>query len=138
MAGYSGTPLVQKLGIKAGFRIFVLNAPVDYPKLLGPLPPAAQIAKTLKAPLDFIHFFPQDKAEYEKRLKDLKKSLAPNGVIWVSWPKAASKVSTDMTEKIVRDYGLKAGLVDIKVCAVDETWSGLKFVIPVKDRGKKG
>lgn len=137
MAGYSGTPLLQKLGIKDGFRIFVENAPPDYFKILGPLPPMVQKAASPKAPLDFIHFFTQDRAEYEKRLKELKKTMADDGMIWVSWPKAASKVPTDVTENVVRGYGIKIGLVDIKVCAVDETWSGLKFVIPVKERGKK-
>ncbi len=84
--------------------------------------------------MNFIHFFPRDRKEYEKRLPELKKSLASDRMIWVSWPKAVSEIPTDVTEKLVRGYALKIGLVDIKVCAVDETWSGLKMVIPVKDR----
>lgn len=136
MAGYSGTPLLKKLGIKDGYRMAVLNAPKGYFKLLGKLPMGVQILSSSKGPLDFIHFFIKDRKEYEKRLGDLKQAIAPNGMIWVSWPKAASKVPTDGTEKVVRDYALKTGLVDIKVCAVDETWSGLKLVIPIKNRKK--
>jgi hypothetical protein len=137
MAGYSGTPLLKKLGIKDGFRMLVLNAPRDYFELLGPLPTGVQVVSTPKGPLEFIHFFTQNRKEYEKRLEELKGAIAPSGIIWVSWPKTASQVPTDVTEKVVRDYALKTGLVDIKVCAVDDTWSGLKFVIPVKKR-KKG
>src|SRR5215472_14293950 len=136
MAGYSGTPLLQKLGIKEGFRMTVLNPPKDYERLLGKLPSAVQKVKPAQKPLNFIHFFTKDRTEFEKQLGILKKVLAPDGMIWVSWPKAASKVATDVTENIIRDYALKIGLVDIKVCAVDETWSGLKLVIPVKDRKK--
>jgi hypothetical protein len=133
-AGYSGTPLLKKLGIKSGFKMMWLNAPSHYPQLLGKLPEGAQVFSRPQTPLDFIHFFPRNRKEYEQRLPEMKKSLAPDGMIWVSWPKAASKVPTDVTEKLVRGYALKIGLVDIKVCAVDETWSGLKMVIPVKDR----
>ncbi len=97
-------------------------------------PRAPRVLSHLPTPLDFIHFFPRDRKEYEKRLPELKKALAPSGMIWVSWPKTALKVPTDMTERVVRDYALKCGLVDIKVCAVDGNWSGLKMVIPVKDR----
>jgi hypothetical protein len=101
------------------------------------LPEALQWAIRPQGLLDFIHCFHKDRKEFEKPLPRLKKALAPDGMIWVSWPKTASKVATDVTEKVVRDYALKTGLVDIKVCAVDEVWSGLKFVIPVKDRKKK-
>jgi hypothetical protein len=111
-----------------------VQAPGHYSKLLGKLPEGAKVFPHPPTPLDFIHFFPQDRKEYEKRLPKMKKALAPDGMIWVSWTKAASKIKTDVTEKVVRDYALKCGLVDIKVCAVDETWSGLKMVIPVKDR----
>ena len=134
MAGYSKTPLLQKLGLKEGYRIAILNAPPHYDQLLGKLPPGIQKVKAPTRFLDFIHFFTKDRKEYEGRLKKLKQTLAPNGMIWVSWPKAASKVATDVTEKVVRDHALKIGLVDIKVCAVDDTWSGLKLVIPAKDR----
>jgi len=134
MAGYSGTPLLKKLGLKEAFRMAALNAPPGYFELLGKLPPGVRVLPSPKVPMDFIHFFTKDRKEYEKRLPQLKKVLAQDGMIWVSWPKVASKVSTDVTEKVVRDYGLRTGLVDIKVCAVDETWSGLKLVIPLKDR----
>jgi hypothetical protein len=136
MAGYSGTPLLKKLGIKEGFRIAVLNPPKDYFKLLGRLPLGVKVVPAPKGPMDFIHYFAQNRTEYEKKLPGLKKTMTQDGMIWVSWPKAASKVPTDVTEKVVRDFALKTGLVDIKVCAVDETWSGLKLVIPVKDRKK--
>jgi hypothetical protein len=125
---------LKKLGIKPGFKMIWVQAPDHYAELLGKLPEGAQALSNLQAPLDFIHLFAQDRKDYERRLPQLKKALAPNGMIWVSWPKAASKVRTDVTEKVVRDYALKCGLVDIKVCAVDETWSGVKMVIPVKDR----
>ncbi len=134
MAGYSGTPLLKKLGIKDGYRMSVLNAPSNYFKLLGKLPQGVQILSSPKNPMDFIHFFAQDRKDYGKRLKELKKALGSDGMIGVSWPKAASKVPTNVTEKVVRDRALKTGLVDIKVCAVDDTWSGLKLVIPVKNR----
>jgi hypothetical protein len=134
MAGYSKTPLLQKLGIKPGFKVYLINAPAAYVKSLGPFPLGVQVLAAPKPPLDFIHGFFDSRDEYEKRLPALKKALAPAGMIWVSWPKAASKVPTDLTETDVRNFGLKAGLIDIKVCAVDEIWSGLKFVIPVKAR----
>jgi hypothetical protein len=136
LAGYSQTPLLKKLGIKGEFRMAVLNAPQDYFKWLGQLPPGVQVVSFPKGEMDFIHFFTKNRKEYEKRLVDFKKAVAQDGMIWVSWPKAASKVPTDVTEKVVREYALKISLVDIKVCAVDETWSGLKLVIPVKDRKK--
>ncbi|HTC19350.1 MAG TPA: DUF3052 domain-containing protein [bacterium] len=135
-AGYSGTPLLKKLGIKPGFKMMWVEAPGYYSKLLGKLPGDVQVLSRPQAPLDFIHLFTQDRKDYERRLPQLKKVLSPDGMIWVSWPKAASKVPTDVTEKVVREYALRCGLVDIKVCAVDGTWSGLKMVIPVKDRKK--
>jgi hypothetical protein len=136
VAGYSKTPLADKLGIKSGFQMAVVNPPENYFKILGPLPETIRILKKPSGGMDFIQFFTRSRSEYEKKLTGLKELLVSNGMIWVSWPKAASKVPTDVTEKVVRDFALKAGLVDIKVCAVDETWSGLKLVIPVKDRKK--
>jgi hypothetical protein len=133
MAGYSKTPLAQKLGIKPGFRACFLNAPPNYEKLLGALP-ALEILPKPKPPMDFIQVFFKDRASFEKQLPLLKKTLAPAGMIWVCWLKVASKIPTDLTESHVRGFGLKCGLVDVKVCAVDEVWSGLKFVIPVKNR----
>ena len=134
LAGYSKRSLIDKLGIKPGFRVSILNAPAGYSKTLGPLPGGVQVLAGPKLPMDFIHLFTKSSLEYEKKFISLKKTLAQNGMLWISWPKAASKVPTDMNEHVVRDFALKNGLVDIKVCAVDETWSGLKLVIPVKDR----
>jgi hypothetical protein len=134
MAGYSEKPLLKKLGYQEGFRIYVLNPPQTYFELLGKLPLGAQVVGSLKAPLDLVHFFPKNRVDYESRLMALKKTLTPKGMIWVSWPKKSSKVPTDLSEELIRNFGLKSGLVDIKICAVDETWSGLKFVVPVKDR----
>jgi len=133
-AGYSATPLAKKLGIKDGFHVSLINAPDYYPDLFTDLPPNIYFERDT-AKVDFIHFFTKSRAEYESLLPSLKEQIKANGMIWVSWPKKASKITTDVTEDIIRNYALKIGLVDIKVCAVDEIWSGLKLVIPVKDRG---
>ena len=132
-AGYSGTPLAQKLGIKDGFHISLINAPDHYLDLFTDLPPDLYFERDT-VNVDFIHFFTKSQAEYESLLPSIKSQIKPNGMIWVSWPKKASKVPTDITEDMIRNYAIKIGLVDIKVCAVDEIWSGLKLVIPVKDR----
>lgn len=133
-AGYSGTPLAKKLGIKDGFYIRLVNAPDHYLSLFTDLPPDLHFDDGNNATLDFIHFFTKSASEYKALLPELKSQIKPNGMIWLSWPKKASKVPTDITEDIIRNYAIEIGLVDIKVCAVDETWSGLKLVIPVKDR----
>jgi hypothetical protein len=133
-AGYSGTPLAKKLGIKDGFHIKLINAPDYYLSLFIDLPPNLYFDDADSGTIDFIHFFTKSASEYKSRLRELKQQIKPNGMIWISWPKKASKVPTDITEDIIRNYALETGLVDIKVCAVDETWSGLKLVIPVKDR----
>jgi hypothetical protein len=133
-AGYSKRSLVEKLGIRPGFRIAFLSAPQDYPKILGPLPQNVEIKKQLVGPLDLVHAFCKKGQILGTEFSRWKQSLAPDGILWVSWPKQSSGVSTDLNENIVREIGLKNGLVDIKVCAVDETWSGLKFVYRVKDR----
>ncbi len=134
MAGYSGTPLAKKLGIKHGFHIRLINAPDHYFDLFTDLPPELVFEDSGNKKLDFIHFFTKEKAEYESLLPQLLQQLKPAGMIWASWPKKSSKVVTDITEDIIRTYALQTGLVDIKVCAVDDVWSGLKLVIPVKDR----
>jgi len=134
MAGYSTTPLAKKLGIKSGFNISLINAPKYYFDLFTDLPGDLTFADDKNFKRDFIHFFTQLKDEYLANLPLLKQQLKPNGIIWVSWPKKASKVITDITEDIIRNYALEIGLVDIKVCAVDDVWSGLKLVIPLKDR----
>lgn len=133
--GYSGTPLAKKLGIKNGFHIRLINAPENYPMLFTDLPTELYFENEAAAKIDFIHLFTKSKDEYTALLPLLKECIKSNGVIWVSWPKKASKVPTDITEDIIRNFALQTGLVDIKVCAVDDIWSGLKLVIPVKDRG---
>ena len=132
--GYSGTPLAKKLGIKPGFNISLVNAPEYYFNLFTDFPADLKINADSSGPKDFIHFFTKHKDEYANMLPGLKSQIKANGKIWVSWPKKASKVVTDITEDIIRNFALQNGLVDIKVCAVDEIWSGLKLVIPVNDR----
>jgi hypothetical protein len=134
-AGYSTRSLSDKLGIKAGARIAFVGAPKGYDATLGELPPVTQ-AETLRGPLDLIQVFVTSRAELARRFPTLKKALAIDGALWVSWPKKASGVATDVVEDVVREIGLAQGLVDVKVCAVDETWSGLKFVYRLADRGK--
>jgi hypothetical protein len=136
MAGYSGKSVVQKLGIKPGFRIFVDGAPASYDDIIGRLPADVTIAPRLKAPLDIAHVFAKQAAVLRKKLPACREAIAPDGMVWVSWPKKSSGVATDVTENVVRDTALSLGLVDVKVCAIDDTWSGLKLVIPVKQRGK--
>lgn len=132
-AGYSGTPLARKLGIKPGFSIALVNAPDYYFTLFTDLPVDLLIDEP-NTPKDMIHFFTKDKSEFEELLPGLREQIKQDGAIWVSWPKKSSKVSANITENIIRDFALKINLVDIKVCAVDEIWSGLKLVIPVKVR----
>ncbi len=135
MAGYSGTPLVKKLGIKEGFRIEVVNAPDNYFKGLIDLPDNVSIIHGEKD-LDFVHIFSNQFEELERLLIHYKKKIVSNGIIWVSWYKKASKLPTEITEDVVRGTALSIGMVDVKVCAVDESWSGLKVVIRVENRRK--
>ena len=130
-AGYSGTPLWKKLGIRAGGTVLTVNAPANYRKLLPGLPNGVAFVTEADPPLAFIHLFVESVADLAARLPELKADLAPDGVIWVSLPKKASGVKTDMTEDAIRAVALPIGLVDVKVCAVDATWSGLKLVIRV-------
>lgn len=134
MAGYSKTPLTKKLGIKAGIRLHIVNPPADYFHMLGQLPAGVIEVDRPAGPLDFIHFFAQQRAELERQIPALKQALVFDGMLWVSWPKKASKVKTDLDENGVCKIGLQHGLVDVKVCAVDDIWSGLKFVYRIKDR----
>ncbi len=136
MAGYSTTPLAKKLGIKEGFVIGLVNAPEHYLELFTDLPESIEISAGKRTPKDLIHFFTKEEKQLLRVLPILKVQIKQEGMIWVSWPKKTAKVSTDVTEDIIRDYALSIGLVDIKVCAVDEVWSGLKLVIPLKDRKK--
>jgi len=133
-AGYSKKSLVQKLGIKEGFAISIIGAPENYAATLGKLPSGLKQTKKLEGPLDFVQFFCSKRSQLEENFHSLKGALSAGGMLWVSWPKGSSGVPTDLTENMVREIGLKNGLVDVKVCAVDETWSGLKFVYRIKDR----
>jgi hypothetical protein len=133
-AGYSKRPLSQKLGLKPGLKLIILNPPPGYKATLGPLPEDVIVAEALAGPFDFIHFFTKSRIELEAQFPHLKQALAPTGMLWISWPKKAAKVPTDLDENIIREIGLVNGLVDVKVAAVDDVWSGLKFVVRVKDR----
>ncbi|HEX4588646.1 MAG TPA: hypothetical protein VH120_01875 [Gemmataceae bacterium] len=134
MAGYSGTPLVQKLGIKPDARVHFANAPADFADTLGPLPAGAEQVGGTGKDLDLVVLFVIDRAALRKQFGKLADRLTKAGMLWVGWPKKASGVPTELTENVVRDIGLAAGLVDVKVCAIDETWSGLKFVYRLRDR----
>jgi hypothetical protein len=134
MAGYSGTPLYKKLGIKENSRLYAKNAPPNYEKLISPIPVGVTIQKRLSNNLDIIHIFTKDIEELTFSLSSYLTRIKQNGAIWVSWPKKSSGVLSDVTEDIIRDVALPLGLVDIKVCAVDEVWSGLKLVIRTEHR----
>jgi hypothetical protein len=134
MAGYSKTPLAQKLGIKAGTNVVTLGAPVGYRKWLAPLPEGVSFRDKAIAGSGFVHLFVSERRTLEKELKRLRRLLADAGTLWVSWPKKSSGVATDITEDAIRDVCLPLGLVDVKVCAVDETWSGLKLMIRRENR----
>ena len=136
-AGYSGTPLVQKLGIKPHWRVRPLGAPAGYVALLAPLPEGVRLVSSPRQRVEMIHFFTTRAGELAKRLPALREQIEEDGTIWVSWPKRSSKVPTDVTEDVVRREALRGELVDVKVCAVDETWSGLKLVVRLKNRRKK-
>src|SRR6187549_2909029 len=118
MAGYSGTPLAKKLGIKANARVLTKNAPDDYLGWLSPLPEGVSVSSRVKGSVDIVHLFASKRSDLDRQLGDLMERIAPDGMIWVSWPKKAAKVATDITEDTVRDVALPLGLVDIKVCAV--------------------
>ena len=134
MAGYSGTPLPKKLGIKEQSRIAFVNAPKGFQSYLGPLPPSAEVVTRLTRPLDIVLLFVTSERELARDFAKLAQKLATNGMIWIAWPKKSSGVATDLSFERVQRIGLDAGLVDVKICAIDETWSGLKFVIRLKDR----
>jgi len=134
VAGYSKRSLIAKLGIKAGTTRAILNPPRGYERTLGRLPPAATGWPGAAGSLDFIQCFATRRRELERRFSHLKRALAPAGALWISWPKQASGVPTDLTEDVIRGIALAHGLVDVKVCAVDDVWSGLKLVRRLKDR----
>jgi hypothetical protein len=134
-AGYSGTPLAKKLGYKPAMQVCLLGAPAGFRQLLEPLPDAVSFASRSGKSTDMVHLFTAKRAELARALQTARKTLKPEASIWVSWPKKASKVPTDITEDVIRAEALPLGLVDIKVCAVDETWSGLKLVLRKELRG---
>jgi hypothetical protein len=130
MAGYSGTPLIKKLGIKEGFNLSMVETPAEVLRELG----ISSSKPNGKPPLDYVQLFVKTQKELKAKFPLWAEKLAPAGMLWVSWPKKSSGVGSDLDENIVREIGLAAGLVDVKVCAVNEIWSGLKFVIRLKDR----
>jgi hypothetical protein len=134
MPGYSGTPLPKKLGIKDGFRVSFVDAPKEVMAELKAALEGCAIVQDGKPPLDFAMMFTKSGTSLAKQFPQMAKSLAPAGMLWIGWPKKSSGVATDLDDNVVRDIGLAAGLVDVKVCAVTEVWSGLKFVRRVKDR----
>src|SRR4051812_30327867 len=134
MAGYSGTPLVRKLGIRPNEKIVALHPPDHYETLLEDLPEGATITNRVTAGAPFVHLFATRRADLEKQLTSLRTKLAEAGILWVSWPKKSSGVATDISEDTIREVALPLGFVDVKVCAVDETWSGLKLMIRRENR----
>ncbi|HXJ31810.1 MAG TPA: DUF3052 domain-containing protein [Gemmatimonadales bacterium] len=133
-AGYSGKRLVDKLGIKPGMGLAIIGAPRGYRSTLGALPAGVTVVAAPRGMLPLVHFFTTKRSLLERRFPALKRVLAQDGALWVSWPKKSSGVATDLTEDVVREVALAGGLVDVKVCAVDEVWSALKLVRRLKDR----
>lgn len=138
MVGYSGTPLAQKLGIRAGTRLAIVRAPEGFAAGLGPLPDGVEVRTQVRGSFDVVLFFVTRRSELERRFVALARALVGNGGLWIAWPKRSARVATDLSESSVRDVGLARGLVDNKVCAVDETWSGLRFVYRREDRPGRG
>lgn len=132
--GYSGTPLVTKLGIKAGAVVVPLEAPGEYREWLGSLPAGVRFVQTVDSTVDIVHVFAVRRSKLTLHLQRLRTSIRPDAAVWVSWPKKASKVATDITEDVIRDIALPLGLVDVKVCAVTDVWSGLRLVIRKSER----
>ena len=135
MAGYSGTPLAQKLGIKEGFNLRFANAPAELDKELD-LPANVTINSRARQPIDLVLLFVTSKRELERTFSSYAAKLCPTGMLWICWPKKTSGVASDLSDNVVRELGLAKGMVDVKVCAINEVWSGLKFVIRLKDRPK--
>ena len=135
LAGYSGTPLAKKLGIKPGMKYLAINAPPEFHEWLGDLPEHAQVVTKTSPPFTAVHLFVTEKDELTRLLRNYRRALKPAGFIWVSWPKQAAKVKTDITEDVIRAVALPLDYVDIKVCAVSAIWSGLKLVIRKERRG---
>jgi len=136
MAGYSETPIVKKIGIKEGFKFLIVNAPNDFEPQLE-LPERVTVNGKSKKPSDFVLLFVKSRHALAREFSRYSAKLTPPGMLWVSWPKKTSGVQSDLNENIVRDIGLAKGMVDVKVCAIDEVWSGLKFVFRLQDRPRK-
>jgi hypothetical protein len=134
MAGYSGTPLAQKLGIRAAMTVTVINQPADYQQLLGQGADGVEFSDRTSTDSSFVHLFTTCHSELEKQLSRLRKKIPDTGTIWVSWPKKSAGVPTDVTEDVIRAVALPLGFVDVKVCAIDETWSGLKLMVRRSER----
>jgi hypothetical protein len=134
MAGYSGTPLATKLGIKDGHRVGLLNPPDGFAARLDPLPPGVELVAGVRSRRDVVVAFVRHRSEIESKLTAMTRAIFPDGAIWVAWPKRASKVPTDVTEDVVRAVALPTGLVDNKVCAIDDVWSGLRLVVRRENR----
>jgi hypothetical protein len=139
VAGYSGTPLPQKLGIKPGYRLALVGAPPGFAQALGKLPEGVKVMPLgrAKAAFEVVLAFFEAEADFKRQLPRLEQAILPNGALWIAWPKRASGVSTDMTEDVVRKHALPRGLVDNKVCAIDETWSALRLVVRLENRPKR-
>jgi hypothetical protein len=135
VAGYSGKPLAEKLGIKSGFTVALIDPPLDYRALLEPLPVGVRFGVLADKP-QLIHYFATERRQFAKQLRHLRSRMHDDAMLWVSWPKKRSGRQTNMTEDVVREVAVPLGLVDTKVCAVDETWSGLRLVVRVKNRRK--
>jgi hypothetical protein len=129
MSGYSGTPLAQKLGIRPEMAVVLIRAPANYRKLLGRIASSVEFSDQIKNASNFVHIFTKSRGELEERLAILREKVADTGIVWVSWPKKSSGVHNDVTEDVVRSIALPLGFVDVKVCAIDETWSGLKLMV---------
>lgn len=137
MAGYSGTPLPQKLGIKPGMIVVAIDPPDDYRKVLGQIPSGVNFATRPVGNTKFVHLFVKERRALGNQLQLLRRKIAEDAAIWVSWPKKSSGVPTDVTEDVIRSVALPLGFVDIKVCAVDDTWSGLKLMVRRENRKSK-
>lgn len=134
MAGYSGTPLARKLGLKPGGEAVVLQPPRPYDQMVAPFPEGIRLRHRLHPGAEFIHYFTRSESDLSRGFPRLASALADQGTLWISWPKKTSPLAGDIDENMVREIGLTTGLVDVKVCAVDDDWSGLKFVRRVADR----
>ena len=132
--GYSGTPLAKKLGIKQGYKIRLVNQPEYYFELFTDMPENVTIIEDSKAQKAFVHYFTVKSTELHRDIKLLRNEIFPNGIVWISWPKKSAKIASDVSEDVIRNLAINNGLVDIKVCSLNEIWSGLKLVVPVKDR----